>query len=260
MISPLVIQAHAEVISFETDKSSYTSGEQIVFSGIVQNKDIAADAIITIVINDPNGKFVLITQVKPDKAGSFGAIIKDDSKFKTDGMYHATAYTSTEDQGMSTSFNLKAGSKVTLSAPSIIKRHDITVGGKQMFLDIQSSSTLGGVVFDEENKKLSFQVTGATGTNGVTVIPVGEVLKGPYVVTFDGNYWQDFETYDDKTSGDTMMRIHYSHSTHEITVTGTEVVPEFSFFASLVLAVSIASLVLFGAVKRKNSLSLVTNS
>jgi len=260
MISPLVIPAHAEVISFETDKSSYASGEQIVFSGIVQNRDIAADAIITIVINDPNGKFVLVTQVKPDRAGTFGVIINDNSKFQANGMYHAIAYTSTEDQGLSTSFNLAVDSKVTLSSPSLIKRHEITVEGHQMFLNIQSSSSLGGVVFDEENKKLSFQVTGDTGSNGVTIIPVSQVLQGPYVVTFDGNFWKDFETYDDKTSGDTLMRIRYPLSTHEITVTGTAVVPEFSSFTSLVLVISIVSFVVFGAVARKNSLSLFTKN
>jgi len=244
LIFPLVMPANAEVISFETDKSSYSSGEKIIFSGIVQNKDIAADAIITIVINDPNGKFVLI----------------DNSKFHTSGMYHATAYTSTEDQGLSTSFNLAVDSKVTLSPPSIIKRHDITVGGNQMFLNIQSSSIVGAVVFDEENKKLSFQVTGSTGTNGMAIIPVSQVLQGPYVVTFDGNFWQDFEIYEDKTSGDTLMKIHYPHSTHEITITGTAVVPEFSSFASLVLVISIVSLVVFGIVTRKNNLALFTKT
>lgn len=260
LIFPLVMPANAEVISFETDKSSYSSGEKIIFSGIVQNKDIAADAIITIVINDPNGKFVLVTQVKPDKAGSFGAIIIDNSKFHTSGMYHATAYTSTEDQGLSTSFNLAVDSKVTLSPPSIIKRHDITVGGQQMFLNIQSSSIVGAVVFDEENKKLSFQVTGETGTNGMAIIPVSQVLQGPYAVTFDGNFWQDFEIYEDKTSGDTLMKIHYPHSTHEITITGTAVVPEFSSFASLVLVIPIVSLVVFGIVTRKNNLALFTKT
>ncbi|HSB57645.1 MAG TPA: hypothetical protein VLD38_07545 [Nitrosopumilaceae archaeon] len=257
LIIPLVIPAHAEVISFKTDKSSYFAGEKIIFSGIVQSKDVAADAIITIVINDPNGKFVLVTQVKPDHAGSFGAIIVDNSKFQTSGTYHATAYTSTEDQGLSTSFNLETDSKVTLSPPSVIKRHEITVGGHSMFLNIQSSSTIGSVVFDEENKKISFQVTGSTGTTGTAIIPVSQVLKGPYVVTFDGNFWQDFEIYEDKTSGDTLMKIHYPHSTHEITITGTAVVPEFSSFASLVLLISVVSLVFLGFGSRKNNLSFL---
>lgn len=255
MISPLILSAHAEVISFETSKTSYASEENIRFSGIVQNKDIAADAIITIVINDPDGKFVLVTQVKPDHAGSFTAIIDTMSKFQINGTYHATAYTSTEDQGLSTNFDLSVKPKVTLSVPSIIKRQEITVGGNEIFLNIQSSSKISDFSFDEKSKRMSFKVTGDTGTNGMTIIPVGQVLQGPYVVTFDGQVWHDFEIFEDQVNGD-MMRIRYPHSIHDITVTGTTVVPEFSSFVALILVVSIVSIVVFSAVARKNRSTL----
>lgn len=244
IISSVVLPAHAEVIFFETDKPSYTSGENIRFSGIVQQKDIISDAIITIVINDPEGKFVLVTQAKPDNAGSFFSLIDTVSRFQLNGTYHATAYTSTEDQGISTNFDLFVNPAVSLSLPSIIKKQQIRVGENEIFLNVQSSSMISDFAFDEENKKLSFKVTGDKGTSGVTLVPVSQVLEGPFVVTFDGQVWRDFQTVEDKNSGDTFLRIRYPHSTHEITITGTAVVPEFPF-ALLILSASFIPILLF---------------
>ncbi|HSF27402.1 MAG TPA: PEFG-CTERM sorting domain-containing protein [Nitrosopumilaceae archaeon] len=248
MISSIVLPAHAEVISFETDKPSYVSGENIRFEGIVQQKDIISDAIITIVINDPEGKFVLVTQAKPDNAGSFYSIIDTVSRFQVNGTYHATAYTSTEDQGSSTNFDLFVTPAVSLSSPSIIKRQQITVGENKIFLNVQSSSMISDFAFDEGNKQISFKVTGDKGTSGVTLVPVSQVLEGPYVVTFDGQVWRDFQTVEDKNSGDTFLRIRYPHSTHEITITGTAVVPEFPV-TGLILVASMMTILIITRTK-----------
>lgn len=236
-----LLQANAEVISFEANKESYTAGENIIFDGIVQKKDLDEDATVTIVINDPEGQFVLVTQAKPDHAGSFQAVIDSLSKFQVNGTYHVTAYTSKENQGLSTSFDLiiikSLLPDVTLYGPSVIKTQKLIIGGKDVFLDIQSPSKISGFIFDENQKQISFTVTGEKETNGIVILPISQVLKGPYVVTIDDKIWRDYETFEDEYTNDTFIRIRYP-SSHEITITGAEVVPEFSTVA-LVFAASI---------------------
>ena len=249
-----VLPVYAEVMSFETDKKSYVRGENVRFSGILQGKDVASGATVTVVIADPNGKFVLVTQTSPDKTGSFQTMIDTQSRFLVNGTYHATAYTSSEDQSMSTSFDFSIGSnsgQVTLSPSSIITRQQITLSGNNIFLGVTSSSKISDFIFVEANKQISFKVTGNNGTSGVTIIPVGQVMQGPYMVTLDEKDWQDFEIYKDKVTGDDFMRIRYHHSTHEITITGTAVVPEFSTTVAFVLAVSIIFIIGFGVSARK---------
>ena len=249
-----VLPVYAEVMSFETDKKSYVRGENVRFSGILQGKDVASGATVTVVIADPNGKFVLVTQTSPDKTGSFQTMIDTQSRFLVNGTYHATAYTSSENQSMSTSFDFSIGSnsgQVTLSPSSIITRQQITLSGNNIFLGVTSSSKISDFIFVEANKQISFKVTGNNGTSGVTIIPVGQVMQGPYMVTLDEKDWQDFEIYKDKVTGDDFMRIRYHHSTHEITITGTAVVPEFSTTVAFVLAVSIIFIIGFGVSARK---------
>ena len=254
ILALFVLPAYAEVISFETDKKSYVKGENIRFSGILRGKDVSTGASVTLVIADPNGKFVLVTQTSPDKTGSFQTMIDTQSRFLVNGTYHATAYTSSEDQSMSTSFDFSIGSnsgKVTLSPSSIITKQQITLLGNNIFLSVTSSSKISDFVFEEATKQISFKVTGNDGTNGATIIPIGQVMQGPYRVTLDGKDWRDFEIYKDKVTGDDFMRIRYQHTTHEITITGTVVVPEFSTTVALVLAVSIIFIIVFGVSARK---------
>jgi hypothetical protein len=100
-------------------------------------------------------------------------------------------------------------------------------GNKDIDLSFDSSSDITQFKFDENNKKIMFKVSGTDGTQGTTVLHVGSLLKGPYTVTFDGNMMTDFETHTDQTTGDTTITLHYHHSSHDVTVSGTEVVPEF---------------------------------
>jgi hypothetical protein len=93
-------------------------------------------------------------------------------------------------------------------------------------IDIQSSSEIRAFSLDEPNKRLSFTVDGEDGTSGITIIPIATILGGPYIVTIDGEMTEDFELGTD-ASGEQTMTINYTHSTHEITITGTNVVPEF---------------------------------
>lgn len=110
-------------------------------------------------------------------------------------------------------------------------------------MSIESSSDLSEFAFDEQKKQISFRVSGFAGTNGSALIPVSKVLEGPYNVKLDDKPIIDFETIKNDTSGETRIRLSYSHSVHIITITGTSVVPEFSL-PMIALIVALGSMII----------------
>lgn len=104
--------------------------------------------------------------------------------------------------------------------------HSVLVKGKNVDLALTTTSTISNFKLEEEDKKISFTVDGQTGTQGSTHVPIGKILEGPYIVTIDGQETHDFQVTNEGSS-EAMMEISYTHSIHEITVSGTNVVPEF---------------------------------
>ena len=106
--------AFAEVTSFELDKIFYTKGDQISFSGTV---DEESKGLVTIVIRDPNGEFLLLTQafIQPDN--TFQRSLDTDKKFDDHGIHNATAFILDLAKGKTTSFDFSHDG--TLPVPSI---------------------------------------------------------------------------------------------------------------------------------------------
>jgi hypothetical protein len=117
------------------------------------------------------------------------------------------------------------GGSMEIDLTSMIQT--VSVAGENIDVSIRSSSTISEFRLDEENKRLSFMVDGQDGTEGTTEIAIGRILEGPYTVTIDDEMITNFEVIDGSSNSETMLKISYTHSIHEITVTGTNVVPEF---------------------------------
>jgi predicted secreted protein with PEFG-CTERM motif len=115
----------------------------------------------------------------------------------------------------------------------------VMVGDNKIDLAIQSSSQITNLELDEENKKLSLTVAGDN--DGVTTIPIGNVLEGEFVVTVDGESSTNFETLDEQ--GVQTLTLKYPSGSHDVSISGTRVVPEFGSIAILVLIVSIVSII-----------------
>jgi len=109
-----ITPAFSEVSSFELDKIFYTKGDQISFSGTVDEKDTG---LVTIVIRDSNGEFVLLTQafIQPDN--TFQRSLDTDKKFNDHGIHNATAFILDLTKGKTTSFDFSQDG--TLPVPSI---------------------------------------------------------------------------------------------------------------------------------------------
>lgn len=105
--------------------------------------------------------------------------------------------------------------------------HTVMVAGAAIVIEVRSSSTVTAFEIDEENKRISFQVDGEAGTEGRTELFMGRILEGPYTVAIDGEITSKFEVTENERSGEAILRLSYTHSTHDIAVTGTNVIPEF---------------------------------
>lgn len=102
----------------------------------------------------------------------------------------------------------------------------VVIAGADVNVDFRSNSTISALTVDEDNKQVSFTVDGETGTSGTTEVEIGQMLMGPYMVTIDGQTTTDFEV-SNEGSVDAIMTLSYTHSEHDIVITGTSVVPEF---------------------------------
>ncbi|HEV8404330.1 MAG TPA: hypothetical protein VGQ13_00320 [Nitrososphaera sp.] len=107
----------------------------------------------------------------------------------------------------------------------LLKVQSITLGGKSLQVDVKSSSTISDFKLDESSKTLTFKADGQTGTQGKTEIAIGKMLNGPYTVKIDGKATTDFQVAG--AGADAMMTVSYTHSSHDVAVTGASIVPEF---------------------------------
>ena len=112
----------------------------------------------------------------------------------------------------------------------------VFVEGNTIQVELNSSSTISEFKLDAESKRISFQAEGGTGSSGTTEISIGNILKGPYSVMIDGQATNDFKLIPSGVAGQDSIRVSYAGGSHNIIVSGTNVVPEFSVGAIWALA------------------------
>jgi len=128
----------------------------------------------------------------------------------------------------------------------------VTVGGETIEVDLNSSSTVSEFTLDEENKRLSFKVSGEAGSDARTDVSIGRILEGPYTVTIDGQVTADFNA-NTPASGESTISISYPSGVHDVTIAGTNVVPEFPAALIGVVAGIMGAAALVGRTKFMNS-------
>jgi len=78
LLFPIMLPAYAEVTSFQVEKTLYMKGDQITFSGTVEESDTG---LVTIVFRDSYDKFVLLTQAFIHPDNTFEKTIPSEPKF-----------------------------------------------------------------------------------------------------------------------------------------------------------------------------------
>ena len=103
LITATITPAFGEVTSIQTDHESFYKGDQIKFSGTVEEESIG---LVTIVIRDINDEFVMLVQAIINHDDSFEKTIKIGEKFSEHGMYNATGFILNMTKGITTGFGV----------------------------------------------------------------------------------------------------------------------------------------------------------
>lgn len=128
----------------------------------------------------------------------------------------------------------------------------VAFADKSFEFPVNSISTVSNIEFDEQAKQLSFTVSGEFG--GTTSAPISWLLEGPYTVMMDGAEVTNYDTSENSETGEITLRLFHSDGTHDVVVTGTNVVPEFPY-AIFILFAAISTAVILGRTRlRFNSI------
>ncbi|MEM3590546.1 MAG: hypothetical protein QW702_00400 [Candidatus Bathyarchaeia archaeon] len=115
--------------------------------------------------------------------------------------------------------------------------HYINVDNRLFLVIIKSNSIISNMALNKEHKKLTFNVEGLTGTEGICNVTVPKDLLNANIadwnVLIDGTSPKSLIIKWNQTH--TFIYFTYTHSTHLVEIKGTEVVPEFNI-VTMVLA------------------------
>lgn len=98
-----IIPAFAEVTELQLDKTAYIKGDSINAKGSASRD---SSGLVTIVLRDPNDKFVLLNQAIIQDDNSFETIIPLNQKFQVTGTHNVTAFVLNMTAGITQSFDL----------------------------------------------------------------------------------------------------------------------------------------------------------
>ena len=144
----IIMPAYAEVTSLNIDKINHILGDEITFSGTVEEGSLG---LVSIVIRDHTNEFVLLTQALIEQDNTFLRSIDINQKFVKFGLYNTTAFI----------FNMSAGQNVTFelfdedSLPKVSQSE--IIAPTEFEINLQET-----IVMDEQNNLLpskSSQIT-----------------------------------------------------------------------------------------------------
>lgn len=237
-----------------TEKHLYMPDDNIkikgsIWSGLIT--ELGGVNQVTVQVLDDRDNVLNSTKSQVNIDGQYYAMITL-PKNTQQGEYTINAKLDVSESVLSTMPLKTQASTLTSSKFEMVKPSSFTLKTDrgEFELTIASNSKTNDLRFDEQTKKLTFTVSGETGINGVTDITIPKsLLSGEISVTIDDHTMPQNDVIDTSTSDETMLEINY-HNYHSITITGTNVVPEFQM-PFVVLLVATASIFVL-SLKNKN--------
>ena len=98
-------------VSVTTDSSSYTTGNSIAISGLIQNLAEFEQPVVLMIVS-PDGNIVTIQQVMPDSEGNYSTTVKAGGTMNSSGEYEIRAQYGA--QKITTTFNFISGDTTQL--------------------------------------------------------------------------------------------------------------------------------------------------
>jgi hypothetical protein len=248
-------------VRVQSEHHLYKPGDTVKITGSVSGemRDKAKSDTVTVKLADAKGSVVTNQQAKVDSKGEYSTSLKLPASAQV-GEYSAGSKLEVEASVLGL-LDAQVMAKLESSTTFVVASSSSTSvksdGGEEFKVDIASNSTVSNVQFKQSEKMVTFKAEGETGTIGVTQVTVPKaMLSGEMVVMIDGKAVasdsNDVIVTSD-TSAETTYEINYHHSEHDVSVTGTNVVPEFPL-ATLVMAGAVGSIVAVLAIARKKGL------
>jgi hypothetical protein len=237
-------------VTINSENHLYYPGEQVAVSGSVWSEIIESVQALNVIkteIKDGRGNVVAVSDAEldrengkyttmlklPDNSGSGTYIIESRIELEADALGIVEAVTSA---------TLQSSMRIAVAKP---QSHLVIVDNQTFAVTYASNSALDGFEFKEQEKAVSIFAEGSTGTTGVLEISIPKaLLRGEMAVFIDDNLaTKEQVLLKSDSENETTFEINYSHSIHQIEVTGTSVTPEFPF-AALAAAAAIGSALL----------------
>lgn len=218
------------IVTVTTDKTVYSDGDQMTISGTVGSQ---LNVPISIVIRDPSNNIVLIGQVSPSQ-NSYSTIVTTGGNLWTaTGTYEIDVTYGSKDNTAKTTFQFTGS---LLTAPIVIQgqsynaTYTITNGKVLGIIPNTSSNSLAIRIQPSGNGTLSITLPRTlmdARTNG---------QDSSFIVQNNGIPTKFNETRTDVTSR--TLVIPFDTNSTQITIIGTQIVPEFGPVAILVLSLA----------------------
>ena len=225
-------------ITVATDKSTYSNGDQMIISGTVTAQ---LNVPISIVIRDPSQNIVLIGQVSPGSNNTYSTTVTaGGSLWATPGTYEVSVIYGSKVNTAKTTFLFTGFTSImpiTIQGQIYNATYQITNG---KVLDIIPNT-------DTKSLTIRIQPSG----NGTIEITLPRSLidsknngqDSQFVVQNDGVSTTFNETRTDPYSR--TLTIPFGSNNTQITIIGTQIVPEFGTIAMLVLTIAMMSTILY---------------
>lgn len=236
----------------------YKPGDSIRVEGSMSSEmkeETQADSVM-VNITDAQGQVVANEQASVNSNGEFSTAMflpgsAEDGEYSVDSKIEvqASILGILDAQILA---NLESSSQFVIGSHD---SYDVTAeGGEEFQVEVTSNSDVSAVELSQSEKKVSFTVEGATGTEGVTEVTIPKaMLSGEMMVFIDGQAMTDSSNdviVKSNTNTEVTFEINYDHSEHDVEVQGTNVVPEFPV-SILVMTAAFASIIAGVAVARR---------
>jgi hypothetical protein len=240
----------------QTERHLYKPGDDIKIEGIIWSGliiELGGVNQVTVQILGDKDNVLNTTKTQVNSDGQYDAelTLPDNAgqgAYTMDGKINVSEDV-LNSMTLKTQASIQSSSKFVVAKPNPFS---INADGKNFIVIMASNSEVSNLQFDEQAKKLTFTVSGETGTNGVTDITIPKsLLNGNMNVMIDGQIMsQDDVIEASDTQDETTLEINYHHSTHIIEVVGTNAVPEFPF-SIMVMSVAISLLLVFVSIRQR---------
>ncbi|MFZ1076476.1 MAG: PEFG-CTERM sorting domain-containing protein [Nitrosotalea sp.] len=235
-------------IAVTTDKSTYSDGDQMTISGTVSTQ---LNIPISIVIRDPSQNIVLLGQVSSNSNNTYSTTVTaGGSLWAASGTYEVDVTYGSKDNT----------AKTTFLFTGIMPIVPITIQGQTYNATYQiTNGKVLGMIPNTDTKSLAIRIQpSGNGTISITlprslIDSKNNGQDSPFVVQDDGVPTTFNET--GTTSYGRTLAIPFGSNNAQITIIGTQIVPEFGAIAMLVLTIAMISTIIYFRTRLQHKIS-----